>query len=634
MRNKRKQKTQSGHEKRRQPWNPGKSQGNPGAKPKGEFPYGFHERKTPRTNTKAWHHCLKEGRFDIGFEVAWTNSTPAALNPCKEPGVPGNMPDLPENRKKNYFAGYGKRWLMSENRLVISPFTVKSAIAGGFANLMGGCYRVITKEEGHPGTIADGNYYYNGGYKRYRVDRNNSKPGIVKSVKVKENGDREIEIQPVTEYYCDDPLKKVTLVPGKSFSAETKKKGHNLIVKEDTLCEISGDQSGSHLIYFGPYRFGMDNGLKAPNLGKKHYHRFYQERGNIEKTLIPAVNFKAASELEKIVYMGDFRPVFRHDPRTGVKIWYQDLTSLDVGHWVYFQKFGNTISAIGKNFQFKALFSHEDAVPEDARLCTDKTRLCPRCRLFGMIESNQGKPGNTAALKGRFKASALVDACPLILSNNEIPYPVPGSGKTVSLKQWIDPTTKNPVARQVLLPISGPPKPNKRDVNGYFNKKSGKIKGAKIYKHAGLKSEVNINAVDKMPPDRYKHELRNYAMMCEKNRTFKGTVGAENCSSEEIAALFMLLDSSVLNYGYKLGLGKAFGMGTFTSAITKVWVRSSQTYQWEAYDNPDEIRMRFEKEIELLKSIETLKLNHMANMETRNLIYSDPGSAYWRKAGV
>ncbi|MCF8090316.1 MAG: hypothetical protein K9L23_19915, partial [Desulfotignum sp.] len=150
MRNKRKQKPQSGHQKKRHPWNPGKSQGNPGAKPKGEFPYGFHERKTPRTDTTAWHHCLKEGHFDIGFEIFWNNCTPAALNPCTEPGVPANMPDLPENRKKNYFGGYGKRWLMSENRLVISPFTVKSAIAGGFANLMGGCYRVITKEEGHP----------------------------------------------------------------------------------------------------------------------------------------------------------------------------------------------------------------------------------------------------------------------------------------------------------------------------------------------------------------------------------------------------------------------------------------------------------------------------------------------------
>lgn len=626
------------HQKDRKRWNPGKSQGHQGAKPTGEFPYGFHERKTPRTKTTALHHFLQEGRFDISFEISWNNRTPAALNPCTEPGVPGNMPDLPENRKKNYFAGYNKRWLMSENRLVISPFTVKSSIAGGFANLMGGCYRVITKEEGHPDTITKGNYYYNGGYKRYRVAMNNSKPGIVKSIQKQENGDREIEIQPVTEYYCDDPLNKVTLTSGNLYRAETYEDKHKHFIQGNTLREIKADQPdqpdqpGSHLIYFGPYRFGMNNGLKSPDLRKRHYHRFYRKKGETEKALIPAVNFRTDSELKKIVYMGDFRPVFRPDPRTGVKIWYQDLTSLNVGDWVYFQKFDNTIPAIGKNFQFKALFSHEDAVPEDTRLCKDKNRLCPRCRLFGMVEMNQSKSGDTAAFKGRFKASALVDAFPLTPST-EISYSVPGNQETVSLKTWKESESGNPAAQQTLLPVSGPPKPNKRDVDGYFNKNTGNIKGAKIYKHAGLKSALNINNVDKNT-DLDSHKIRNYAMVCEKNRTFKGIVGAENCSSEEIAALFMLLDSSVLNYGYKLGLGKAFGMGTFTSAITKVWIRSSQTYQWEAYDNPDEIRMRFKKEIELLKSIETLKLNHMANMETRNLDYPNAGIAYWRKAGV
>jgi hypothetical protein len=632
MRNKRKQKNPPDHGKDRQRCNPGKKRENHPSKPAGAFPYGFHERKTPRTDTTAFHHCLKKDHFDIGFEITWTNLTPAALNPCTDPGEPANMPDHPEYRNKNYFAGYDKRWLMIKDRLVISPFTVKSAIAGGFANLMGGCYRVIAKEEGHPDTITDGNYYYNGGYKRYRVAMNNSKPGIVKSIKVTENGDREIEIQPVTEYYCDAPLKGVTLDTETLYSADIFEKRHKQFIRESTLCEIKADQPGNHLMYFGPYRFGMDNGLKTLDLKKQHYHRFYKKKGTIKKALIPAVNFKKASELKKIVYMGDFRPVFRPDPRNGVKIWYQDLTSLDVGDWIYFQAFDDTIPAIGKNFQFKALFAHEDAVPENARLCTDKTRLCPRCRLFGMVETNQDKPGDVAAFKGRFKASALVDACPLTLSKDESSYPVPGTEETVSLKQWIDKKINNPVARQALLPIAGPPKPNKRDVDGYFNKNSGKIKGAKIYKHAGLKSAVNINGVDQMPANQCTHELRNYAMVCEKNRTFKGTVGAENCSSEEIAALFMLLDSSVLNYGYKLGLGKAFGMGTFTSAVTKVWVRPSQTYQWEAYDNPDEIRKQFETDIESLKSIE-LKLNNMANMETGNLSYPDPKN-YWRHVRI
>lgn len=629
MRNKRKQKNAHGHGKDRRHWNPGKSQGNQTSKPAGDSPYGFHERNTPRTDTTAFHHCLNEDHFDIGFEITWTNVTPAALNPCTAPGVPANMPDLPENRKKNYFAGYNKRWLMNKNRPVISPFTVKSAIAGGFANLMGGCYRVITKEEGHPDTITKGNYYYKGGYKRYRVVMNNSKPGIVKSINKKENGDREIEIQPVTEYYCDDPLNEVTLTSGNLYRAETYEKKHKHFIKGNTLREIKADQPDQpdqDLIYFGPYRFGMDNGLEAPKLGKYHYHRFYKKQGGIQKALIAAVNFKTESELKKIVYMGDFRHVNfkKPDPRPEGGIWYQDLTTLKPGDWLYFQKFGNTIPAVGKNFQFKALFAHEDAVPENARLCTDKTRLCPRCRLFGMIEMNHDEPGDTAALKGRFKASALVDTRPLSPST-ERSYLVPTTQETVSLKTWKEKETGNPAAQQTLLPVSGPPKPNKRDVNGYF--KNGKIKGAKIYKHAGLKNAVNINGVDKIT-DADAHKLRNYAMVCEKNRAFKGTVGAENCSSEEIAALFMLLDSSAFNYGYKLGLGKAFGMGTFTSAVTKVWIRSRQNYTWQAYDNPDELKKHFEKDIELLKSIE-LKLNSIAKMETRHLSYPGPDK-YWQ----
>ena len=53
-----------------------------------------------------------------------------------------------ENRSEEDMpGGYRNRWLRIGNRLAVSPFTVKSSIANGFANLVGGCYRVIDEHK-------------------------------------------------------------------------------------------------------------------------------------------------------------------------------------------------------------------------------------------------------------------------------------------------------------------------------------------------------------------------------------------------------------------------------------------------------------------------------------------------------
>ena len=148
------------------------------------------------------HDRLAEGCYDIAFEVTWTALTPLAPNPCKAPG-----PDTsPENTQKKY-QGYSNRWLMIDNRLAISPFTVKSAVANGFAALMGSCYRVMKhKIVGHKRVANEeikedeSTYPYNGKWKRYRVNRSCSKPGLLKDIDFTKG---EVVVEAVEEYYCD-----------------------------------------------------------------------------------------------------------------------------------------------------------------------------------------------------------------------------------------------------------------------------------------------------------------------------------------------------------------------------------------------------------------------------------------------
>lgn len=588
----------------------------------GEFPYRFCKRKTVKDAISAFHHKLNGDRYDIAFEIAWTALTPAALNPCTDITEKATMPENNDSE----FTAYNKRWLMPDNHLLISPFTVKSAIANGFANVMGGCYRVIGKEEGHPSEVKEGQYYYKGGYKRYRVSMDNSKPGIIKEITEK-NGNRHVVIQPVTEYYYDqkNPPSGITLTQGAKYSASTFQNRHKNFIQGESLRPASASDKNA-LTYYGKYRFGMNLGLKAPDLRKRHYHRFFEEKGKVLSATIPALNFKSPDKLKGIIYMGDFRHVSQPDPRPEHGIWYEDLRNLKAGEWVYYHMLNGKITNIGQNYQFKAMFLHEDAVPEDQKLCgskgSKKDCLCPRCRMFGMTGDD------SAAFKGRFKASALRNASCLKEGKDKM-FSVPDDKikEKVMLKTWVDSKSGELRAYQALMPIAGPPKPNKRDVNGYFDKK-GEIKGAKVYKHGKLDSARNIGNVNDKDSKDYTHRLRNYAMVCEPELVFNGTVGAENASPEEIAALILLLDSKEKNHGFKLGLGKAFGMGSFSSAITKVWIRDAEGYEWKTADDWKELEQFFPvlKEIHTLKKIEDFKINSMKKekMENPELHYPDP----------
>jgi hypothetical protein len=633
------------------------------------FPYRFTPRTVPTRQQQPFDDCLKEapdafhhqldaGRCDIAFEIEWETLTPTALNPCAAPDVPKTMP---KNENKEW-SGYDRRWLMIDNRLAISPFTVKSAIAAGFANLLGGCYRVIDKMEGHPaGGVLEGQYQYKGGYKRYRVSMSNrSRPGVIRKIETKPDGSRTVEIQPVTEYYLDQNTVS-KLEKNKTYFALIRKEKYKQFVTSFRDVEGPKKPEEKRLVYHGPYRFGMNLTLVAPALNKKHYHRFFETKGGILSGTIKAENFDPPINLEKKVYMGKFENKhFKNkgpDPRKHLigEYWYEDLNSLGVGDWVYYHSFYDprkekeVIANIGKNFQFKALFYHPDAVPPDHRPCGRVDMLCPRCRMFGMVETEKAKDRRAVGFKGRFKSSTLRDGEALAEIEPK-PYAPPEANASVELRQWGDPSG-TAAAYQALLPISGPPKPNKRDDGGgYFDDRTGEIRGAKIYRHAGLKSAEDIQQVDSNPEKDYTHRLRNYAMVCKPGRKFAGTVGAENCDPREAAALTLLLSSEMSGHGFKIGMGKAFGMGSVKSRIRSVWVRKVNDYdKWEKIEGVGDMAEKdfirrldgaiigVGKEIGALRAIDDFKqrMNPFDQMESTKLGYPKPqakrnqGRKYW-----
>ncbi len=609
-------------------------------------PYSFADRKKPKKTSPRTHEILATGQhYDIAFDLEWLAETPVAANPCTAEGdntCPAN--------NDNKYQGYARRWLMVGNRLALSPFTVKSAIANGVAALLGSCYRVMAnKVEGHNANLTEGTYPYTGMYKRYRVGRINSKPGIFKSYN---EATGEVVIEPVTEFYYDS----ATVPPGIEFVKDNNyfaryTSGQKNIINAPTdisLTQLSGT-SVAEVTYYGPYKFGMDLTFGPGDFGKGHYHRFFRSNGNTIRGTLNKLNMQPKEEQMGQVHMGIFKKfngTAHLDTRDIGKYvgspWHQELSSLEDGDWIYYQVLDNQVAAIGKNFQFKTTFHHSDTVPTGQDACKKVTELCPRCSLFGMVDGTGSKERNAAGFKGRFKAAALVSVLDVtedtttgqIRNGTDRMYPV-------NVKKWN--YNGQEVSRQFLLPIMGGPKPNKRDVGGYYQ--NGMVKGAKAYRHAvmtwrsleQLITETNnrdyLEGAAGMP---YTHDLRNYAQVCKEGLTFCGTFGAENCSVDEVAALLLVLDRRHARHGFKIGLGRPLGLGSMSSLVKRVWVRKAGSFSWEKYD------IQRESETspilppalgEISKAMNVLKKAHSRVMSldqsADSLRFPQPGNQYW-----
>ncbi len=604
------------------------------------FPYFFIHRKPPEIkSTPPSHAYLAENRYDVAFDIVWKALTPLAANPCTDIEKPSCYPQTGEGE----YSGYNKRWLIIDHRLVISPFTVKSAIANAFTNIMGGCIRVQTSVEPHR-ECEQGAHPFTGCYKRYRVSMAKSKPGILLEKKEVDGGIW-VEIMPVKEYYYDkhdtlpEPLKQ-----GDEVWAEISERGKKPPIITTYSKTADGLKTkGSKILkvkYFGTYSFGME--LKK----KKHKHRFYseisdEENGKTVTGVIPAINFESLDRLKEKVHMGQFN----HDKE---KQWFQPLSDLKDGDWVYYELFDGKVTNIGKNFLFKALFLHEDTVPSNQRVCTNKSELCPRCSMFGMTEKDGRNGQDAVGYKGRFKAAALVSDR-ILEKEDEITARIPmpdDSYENVPLHQW----TKDgkTITRQFLMPIQQTPKNNHRDVDGYYDPESGLIKGIKTYYHSGTIKNLNflencLKGIDCHAPSDYSHKLRSYAEVCESGIEFRGTVGAENCSAEEIAVFLIILHSDILSHGYKIGKCKALGLGSIESKVLRIWIRhkgNKENCKWKKIEIESSIENSIKdslpevfEEFEGLKKIEQLKrqINSLEGYEKRDLEYPKPKN-YWKEA--
>jgi hypothetical protein len=201
----------------------------------------------------------------------------------------------------------------------------------------------------------------------------------------------------------------------------------------------------------------------------------------------------------------------------------------------------------------------------------------------------------------------------------------------------------------------GAPKPSKRDLNGYFDKDSGAIKGAKQYHHAELDFAKKLpdlithtNQTKKVEGDMdYGHQMRPVAVVFKENVAFQGTIGGENCSLEEIAALLSLLEKRLAGHAFKLGLGKSIGMGSVSSRINKMWVRMPDSYTWDSVlisEESDRNTLlaslkKFAPEPgkaleQLLSTQEILNKIHSLNGRKQRLSFGDAGPKYWTQSSV
>jgi CspA family cold shock protein len=639
-----------------------------------EFAYGFVRRKPGKAAPEAFHHRQEQDRLDVAFDITWITETPTALQPCEDVSVP---PSAVGRDGENI--GYNKRWLMIDGKPAISPFTVKGAIANGVANLLGGCYRVPDREEGHNESNDPSTFPYTGKWKRYRVSMNSkSLPCIIQEIDATTGY---VKVQPAVEYYLDDANIPEWLKSGMpcqaSWSHPVNKKGktdRNKRILEPGSIEphapgTAPKKGRTALVYYNRYFFGMNLTLKPGEYRKRHHHRFYESKeGSAIDGTVPDLSFATLEELKKKVYTGNFSKNDRgllaqnadlREHLLGTS-WYENLRDLKPGDWCYYTAFSDAdgqqkIASIGKNFQFKALFNHKKALPSGNETCTDPSSLCPRCSLFGLADKSDGNDKEAVGYAGRFRAATLVSS--ITVAELKIPDSIPAketlTPQKVQMAAWcID---DRQVIRQFALPIMGPPKPSKRDVNGYFDEKTGTVKGAKRYRHAEIDFERSLPALIKktdghittdegMP---YAHQMRPIAAVCREGVTFTGTVGAENCSAQEIAALLALLDRRAADHAFKLGLGKNIGLGSVTSMIGKVWVRRPGA-AWQQVEVPDTENSRKElfaalKEV-LPEAVEELKrlINdkesatrlHSMKERANGLRFAKAGLGYWKEAQV
>jgi len=243
-----------------------------------KLPYTFVDRPCLKKEPEAKHDKVLPDRVDLALEVVWTAETPLALNPTEDPQIPRNKP---RTDKETDFQGFNRRWLTTpEGKPMISPFTVKGAVAAAFANLVGGCYRVPDRLIPHTHSVDPGTFKLTGRYKKYRVNMDRmSKPAILESTSNDpDTGKKLVVVRPVKEIHYFGPMAGLTLTRGNVYYGVVTERGaHKYKIADGTLEEtkVAAEAVATKnkfdvklvqaVVFDGDYLFGMNLGLNPGN---------------------------------------------------------------------------------------------------------------------------------------------------------------------------------------------------------------------------------------------------------------------------------------------------------------------------------------------------------------------------------
>lgn len=205
--------------------------------------------------------------------------------------------------------------------------------------------------------------------------------------------------------------------------------------------------------------------------------------------------------------------------------------------------------------------SPADLIPEFLRPCSDRKRLCPACRIFGMV-SGDGKvdsfalQGKISFSRGRLTSGGSLSERPLL--------------KILGSPQ--------PTSTNFYLAEKGNREAVKVTEGGYDRREKTEIRGRKFFWHQGDESHhLGKARYEKNTSLSPKVEIRVEPLF--EGATFCFSVYFENFSQDELALLVWSLELET-GMCHKLGMGKPLGLGTVKISIVPDKTRSFRvTYE-------------------------------------------------------
>jgi CRISPR/Cas system CSM-associated protein Csm3 (group 7 of RAMP superfamily) len=212
--------------------------------------------------------------------------------------------------------------------------------------------------------------------------------------------------------------------------------------------------------------------------------------------------------------------------------------------------------------------------------CKDMYKLCPACRLFGIINDELHCQGRIV----------FTDA--LLVKGSLTPEP-PISNRSPSGKPFH------------FLKVLSSPKPSHYPTYGKNGQRNGPIAGRKFYYHHGKDTKFSVNEHEAC----HSIAIEEYAPL---GTRFGFEVYVENLSKEEFEYLVLALELHE-GLGHKIGLGKAIGLGSCRITIDRdqssITIGSDRYQKWDSTKDTTWHSLKKDKEKFPDALIEVLRLN-------------------------